>query len=285
MALGRRGLLAAMGLLAASACAPARPHASPRPRPPAPGGTVIRTETVRSVHRGADIPMLIAHPAGLDSTEGLPMVLYLHGRDAMNPVPIPYETLDALHREHAAGNLPPFGLVAVDGGYNAYWNDGSSNGDLMSMLLDEVPAWLHARGLGDEEGLPFACAGLSTGGFGVLNYAIERVARGRPPAAVAALAPALPLTWDVMSTKNAFDTAEEWRAADPLGRLAGLGDVPVGVWIGDADTFRPGVEQLVQQYPNTPVHRVLPGGHDGSVFDVVGADMLGFLAEGAPVES
>lgn len=285
MNLGRRSLLSLAGLSAATACAPV-PHRPQRPRGAraAPGHPVIRTETVRSVHRGLDLPMLVAHPAGVD-TERLPIVLYLHGRDAMNPVPIPYGTLDAVQREHAAGNIPPFGLIAVDGGYNAYWNDGSANGDLMRMLLEEVPGWLRERGLADEEGLPFACAGLSTGGFGALNYAIERAARGRPPAAVAALAPALPVSWNVMSTKNAFATEHDWLAADPLQRLAGLGDVPVGVWIGDADQYRPGAERLVQEYPNTPVYSVLPGGHDGSVFDVVGADMLGFLAEGAPIAS
>ncbi|QUH06102.1 hypothetical protein HUO13_19395 [Saccharopolyspora erythraea] len=242
----------------------------------------ITYEQVRSEHRQTDVRLYTAHPSGLERTEGLPAVLYLHGRDGIDPTPIPYDTLAALEREYRDGAVPAFAFVVVDGGYNPYWTDGSANGDLSSMLTDELPRWLRERGLGDDEGRPFAVAGISTGGFGALNYAIARHAAGNPVSAVAELAPALPVTWEHMSEKGAFGSEEQWRQADPLAHLDQLGDVPVGVWVGDADPFLPGAERLVAEHTNTPVASVLPGGHDGSVFDVVGADMVRFLADHVP---
>ncbi|WP_344677725.1 alpha/beta hydrolase [Saccharopolyspora taberi] len=256
------------------------------PPPPAPvvddAMPVVQDEVVHSEHRGTDVRLMTYRPSGADPAERLPMVLYLHGRDGVEPTPIPFDTLAALERGHRDGVLPPFGLVSVDGGYNPYWNDGSANGDLSSMLTDELPGWLRERGLGDEEGRPFAVAGISTGGFGALNYAIGREQAGQPLAAVAELAPALPANWEHMREKGVFSTEEDWHDADPLRHLDLLGNVPVGVWIGDVDPFLEGAMRLAEDYSNTPVVTVLPGGHDPSVFDAVGAEMVGFLADNLP---
>ncbi|WP_243788233.1 alpha/beta hydrolase-fold protein [Saccharopolyspora gloriosae] len=294
--LGRRSLLSLMGAAAAGAavgaCGRTEPGSAtaeaplrrPMPRTPAATGPVLQVDAERSHYRDGDVQLMFAFPTGLEHTENLPMVLYLHGRDGMSPTPIPYETLAKLETEYANGAIPPFGLLAVDGGFNCYWNDGSANGDLMSMLLEEVPAWLRTRGLGDRDGLPFAVAGISTGGFGALNYAAERTEVELPVQAAALLAPALPVTWPHMDEKGVFATEQEWIENDPLRRTDQLGDVPVGVWIGDADLYREGVDQLAGEYPNTPVMSVLPGNHDSSVFDVVGADMLRFLGTGVSAE-
>ncbi|GAA0515882.1 S-formylglutathione hydrolase FrmB [Saccharopolyspora erythraea NRRL 2338] len=293
VALGRRyrsvrAALAAVALLPAllvSGCVPA-PRAAPPGRQEAPTASApmpaIIYEQVRSEHRQTDVRLYTAHPSGLERTKGLPVVLYLHGRDGIDPTPIPYDTLAALEREYRDGAIPAFAFVVVDGGYNAYWTDGSANGDLSSMLTEELPRWLRERGLGDDEGRPFAVAGISTGGFGALNYAIARQAAGNPVSAVAELAPALPVTWEHMSEKGVFGSEEQWRHADPLAHLDKLGDVPVGVWVGDTDPFLPGAERLVAEHTDIPVASVLPGGHDGSVFDVVGADMVRFLADHVP---
>lgn len=297
MKFGRRSLLSAAGMIVAgsvAACSAPQPNRPPQPqplpRPPMPpvashsGPPLVNVETVYSEHRGADTSLMIAHPNGLQDTANLPMALFLHGRDAMNPSPIPWGVLDALQPEFDAGNIPPFGLVAVDGGFNSYWNDGSANGDLMSMLLQEVPGWLRERGLAGQDGLPFACGGVSTGGFGALNYAAERNMAGSPLAAVATIAPALPVTWQHMQEKGVFASEQEWIETDPLRRVDELGDVPVGIWIGEFDVFREGTDQLAQLYPNTPVYSVVPGGHEGPVFDSVGVDAVGFLAGGFPAE-
>lgn len=198
----RRRMLAYLGMTAAGVTAvacggpegPAKANPARRPRPPQTPVTrsqvasmlpeeespVIRSELVRSKYRNATVELLIVHPSGLESTENLPIALYLHGRDGIQPTPIPFDTLTALELEHREGRIEPFGIVAVDGGYNAYWADGQTNGDLLSMLMEEVPGWLRERGLADDDGVPFASSGISTGGFGALHYAIERNLAGAP---------------------------------------------------------------------------------------------------------
>lgn len=245
---------------------------------------IIQTEYVHSENRGADVQLYTAYPSGVQDTENLPVVLYLHGRDGMEPTPMPEDILESLERQHEEGKIPDFGFVAVDGGFNSYWNDGAKNGDLSSMIQDELPGWLKERGLGDQNGLPFAVSGISAGGFGALNYAADRNVRGEPVSAVAELAPALPVTWEHMREKNVFDTEQEWIKNDPLRRLGDLGNTPVGLWVGDQDPFLDGARQLADEHPNTPVNSVLPGGHDGSVFDVVGDDQIEFLSEHVPDE-
>lgn len=241
---------------------------------------VIRTEHVYSEYRQTEVQLYVAYPTGVSDLQNLPMVLYLHGRDGVDPTPIPYDTLQALETEYHNGTIPAFGFVVVDGGYNPWWHDASANGQLSSMLHEELPRWLQERGLGDENGLPFAVAGISTGGFGALNYAADRNLAGNPVSVAAELAPALPVTWEHMQEKNVFADEQEWAQYDPLRRLEDLGDTPVGVWIGDADPYLPGSQQLVADYPNTPVVSVLPGGHEAAVFEAVGSEMVQFLAQG-----
>lgn len=301
LVVGRRRMLAYLGMAAAgvtvAACGgpeePVRAHPARRPKPETPvsrsqvasmlpeeDAPVVRSELVHSKYRNATIELLIIHPSGLESTENLPMALYLHGRDGVQPTPIPFDTLTALEVEHREGRIEPFGIVTVDGGYNPYWTDGQTNGDLLSMLMEEVPGWLRERGLGDADGVPFASSGISTGGFGALNYAIERNLAGAPVSRVATLSPALSGDWQQMREKNAFTSKQQWLAVDPLHRVEDLGDVPLGVWIGSEDAFLEPVSRLVDQHPNTPVVEVLEGGHDPDVFEQVGPDMVRFLAEG-----
>ncbi|MER7016216.1 alpha/beta hydrolase-fold protein [Saccharopolyspora sp. NPDC000359] len=286
----RFGSLLAASVVAVSLAGCATPPAPPAPAlPPAPAVDAepavseldmpeIRTELVHSEHRGTDTQLYLAYPTGLESTENLPVVLYLHGRDGVEPTPIPYDTLASLERLHREGRIPPFAFAVVDGGYNPYWNDGSANGDLAAMLNEELPGWLAERGFGDEEGLPFAVAGISTGGFGALTYAADRNLAGQPVSAVAEVAPALQVSWEGMREKEAFATEDEWLAVDPLHRLDDLGDVPVGVWTGDADPFLDGINELIERHDNTPVVTFLPGGHEGAVFEAVGTEFVEFLA-------
>lgn len=296
MTFNRRGLLRYLGLTAAgvatvSACSepdakPQQPSPAPEPKqpvePPVLGDEMplVRSEYVFSEARGTNVALRLVYPSGLDSTENLPMVVYLHGKGGIKPTPMPFQTMAALELEHRKGAIEPFGFVTVDGGFNPYWTDGSPNGDLLTMLIEELPGWLSARGLGDADGVPVACAGISTGGFGAMHYAIERSKAGQPVARAAQLAPAIPLDWEQMQERDAFDTVAAWRAADPLQNLDELGDVPVGVWVGDEDPYRESSERLRAGCQNVPVFSVLPGGHDSSVFDVVGVDMVHFLSAG-----
>ncbi|MGW5646165.1 alpha/beta hydrolase-fold protein [Saccharopolyspora sp. NPDC003752] len=286
--ISRRLLMSVLLVAGMSSCA--APPVADAP-PPAPAVEpalseqdmpVIRTEYVHSAHRGVPVELYLAYPRGLESTEDLPIVLYLHGRDGVRPTPIPYDTLASLERLHREGTIPAFGFAVLDGGYNPYWNDGSANGDLAAMLQEELPRWLSERGLGDAAGRPFAVAGISTGGFGALNYAADRNLAGHPVAAVGEVAPALQVSWEGMREKEAFATEQEWLAADPLRRLDDLGGVPVGVWTGDSDPFLDGIDRLIERYPNTPVVTFLPGGHEGAVFEAVGTGFVQFLADALP---
>ncbi|MFC7344759.1 alpha/beta hydrolase [Saccharopolyspora griseoalba] len=288
----RRTLLA----FAAAAVAPAlpgctgAPTARPAPPPapsPAPAAAdrpqpTTRRERVRSEHRGTDVELAITYPAGAPAPESLPLVLYLHGRDGPRPSAMPGDTLAALEAEHRAGSIPAFGFVSVDGGYNAYWFDGSANGDLASMLLDELPTWLRERGFTDRGGQPFAVGGISSGGFGALHYAVERSRRGDPLDGIGVLSPALTTNWPHAAERGAFADEQQWHEVNPLDHLGELGEVPLGVWIGDADPFYPGAEQLAANYGNTRVFSVLPGGHEVTVFDAVGAEMVHHFADVLP---
>ncbi|WP_187351892.1 alpha/beta hydrolase-fold protein [Allosaccharopolyspora coralli] len=305
---GRRRFLAwaaglAAGGVAAGCSAPAAapgPQATPPLRLPAPeiwppaepapqitpeNTPTTITELVYSEFRQASVGLTVTYPSGVTNTENLPMVLSLHGRDGPVPTATPFGTLAAMESEYQAGTIPAFGFVSVDGGYNAYWNNGSLNGELMSMIQDEIPRWLLERGLGEAgTGLPYACVGLSTGGFGAACYAIERNRRGIPLEAVGLLAPALMTDWKEVEVRQAFPSEQVWRSHDPLLRLDELGDVPVAVWIGDKDHFFDGTMQLVAGHENTPVVTILPGAHDGSVFDATGLEAVHFLSRDKPVE-
>lgn len=248
----------------------------------------IHTEDVYSEYRHTDVQLYLAYPTGIEEAAlgTIPWVLYLHGRDGVNPTPIPTDTLVALERLHRDDEIEPFGFVVVEGGYNAYWVDDSENGRLSSMLHEELPQWMVDRGLAGGEGIPTAVTGISTGGFGAVNYAVDRGLADKPVSALATLAPALPVDWEHMAEKNAFATEQEWRDNDPLRRLAGLDTgVPVGVWIGDEDAYLDGAQELGDNHPNNPVFSVLPGGHDGDVFDAVGEDMVRFLNDYLPARS
>lgn len=290
--LSRRNLLAfAAATVAAApllnACGtqpspPPAPVAEPTPaRAPQPGPTIQR-EVVRSKHRGTDVELALTYPSGVRSLEGLPLVLYLHGRDGLRPNAMPANTLTALEAEHRAGTTPAFGLVSVDGGYNSYWFDGSANGDVLSMLLEELPSWLRERGYGAGDGQPFAVGGISSGGFGALHYAIARSRLGSPVEGVGVLAPALTTSWAHAEEREAFADQQQWHRVDPLEHIDDLGGVPLGVWVGDVDPFFEGAEQLAHDHPNTRVFSVLPGGHEGKVFDAVGTDMVRYFANLAP---
>ena len=289
---GRRGLLAYAGLTALGAMAAgcgsngsssAASQKAPRARPAAGRDTAVtRIEYAYSECRQTTVQLFFAYPSGVQDTQGLPVVLYLHGRDGVRPTPVPFGTLAALEKAYSGGRIPQFAFVGVDGGFNPYWQDGSANGDLLSMLTEEVPGWLRSRGFGDEQGLPFAAGGLSTGGFGALNYAIERERAGLPLSGLSLLSPALPVTWEHMREKGAFATEQQWQQYDPVQRVGELGDVPMGVWIGEADYFLEGTQRLVAEHPNTPIFETVPGGHEPAVFDSVGDGTVDFLGGTVP---
>ncbi|MFT7837522.1 alpha/beta hydrolase [Saccharothrix sp. BKS2] len=242
---------------------------------PAVQRAVIRVERVRSRCRGQDVDLLTMVPPGVP-TGGLPMSLLLHGRFGTARTAavgrMPELLVTAVHR----GSVPPFGFVAVDGG-DHYWHENVPGDDPLGMLLEEVPAWLAERGFG----APFACTGVSMGGFGALLYTRRRHERREPLRAVATIAPALITSWREMAKRRAFRDERQWASLDPLRNLDRLGDAPVGVWAGDRDHFIEGTRRFIAG-ARPAVASITPGGHDDTHYRKVVPDVIRFLGRRVP---
>lgn len=243
--------------------------------PPAHATTTV--ERVYSAARGREVDLLTILPTKL-AVEHLPVCLLLHGLYGSARQAAPSGLGRELVGSVARGAIPPFAFVAVDGG-DDYWHAGA-----MAMLLDEVPVWLRQRGLGDTAGRPFACAGVSMGGFGALLYARRRNERREPAAAVAAIAPGLLLSWREMSKRRAFRDSQQWASLDPLRNVAGLGAVSVGVWCGTEDRFIEGTRKFIG-LARPEVAFTGPGGHGDPFYRDVVPDLLAFLGRHVPAIS
>ncbi|APU13685.1 MULTISPECIES: alpha/beta hydrolase [Actinoalloteichus] len=230
---------------------------------------VVRREQVWSEARGRNVGLVTLIPAG-SYARRLPVCVVLHGRtgnsEEVTAAPMP-DTLDATI---SAGGTP-FAVMAVDGG-DDYWHEHTKGDDSMGMLLREVPVWAAARGLG----MPEAAVGVSMGGFGALLYARRRREQGRPLRAVGAIAPALILSWDEMSQRNAFHDEADWASMDPLRNIPALGNVPVGIWCGTEDGFIEGARQFIEK-ARPEVAELSPGGHTRAFFDSSVPPALAFV--------
>ncbi|MEB3367980.1 alpha/beta hydrolase [Saccharopolyspora mangrovi] len=231
--------------------------------------TNVSLERIYSHARKQTVDMVAIHPRGM-SPHGLPVCLMLHGRfgDALDSVSgLP----GWLSNSVAAGRVPPFTLLAVDGGPNNYWHRRPGD-DAMSMLLDEVPEWLSERGLGE----PIAAAGISMGGFGALVYARRRREIGDPLQAAGAVAPALLTSWREMRKRRAFTDEAEWRAIDPLRHIHTLGDLPIGVWCGNGDRFIEGTRRFIR-LANPTYASTSPGRHNKTYFRKALPELVDFI--------
>ncbi|GLZ37737.1 alpha/beta hydrolase-fold protein [Actinokineospora sp. NBRC 105648] len=241
---------------------------------------VVRTERVRSAARGADVDLVTILPSELPA-KNLPVCLFLHGLRGDARRAAPTGLAKSLAREVEAGTLPPFAFVAIDGGDN-YWHENHVGDNPMAMLLDEVPKWLRERGLGDANGTPFACAGVSMGGFGALLYARRRQELNRPVSAVAAISPGLLMSWREMSSRRAFKNNHEWASLDPLRNVDKLGRTPVGIWCGTEDHFIEGARKFIR-LATPEVAFTGPGGHGDGFYRGVVPDVLRFVGRHAPL--
>ncbi|MDI2030823.1 alpha/beta hydrolase-fold protein [Saccharopolyspora sp. TS4A08] len=229
----------------------------------------VSVERIYSQARKQAVDMVVIHPKGVDP-RGLPVCLMLHGRfgdalDSVSGLPM------WLSNSVAAGRIPPFTLLSVDGGPNNYWHRRPGD-DAMGMLLDEVPQWLSER----ELGKPIAAAGISMGGFGALVYARRRRELGDPLQTAGVIAPALHTSWREMRKRRAFTNEAEWRAIDPLHHLNALGDLPIGVWCGNADRFIEGTRRFIRlthpTYASTS-----PGRHNKTYFRKALPELVDFI--------
>ncbi len=238
-----------------------------------------RVERVYSAARGRMVDLVFLLPSKTPP-RGLPMSLMLHGLHGNARSAAPTGTLKQLSSDVARKAVPAYGFVAVDGGDN-YWHQVHPNDDPMAMLLEEVPQWLRARGFAGDTGQPFACTGVSMGGFGALLYTRRRVERRQPPAAVATLAPALITTWPEMEKRHIFTGMEDWVSLDPLRHIAETASVPNAIWCGTEDSFITGVRRYID-VAHPAVAHTAHGKHGDTFNKTVVPSLVSFLGKHVP---
>jgi S-formylglutathione hydrolase FrmB len=277
-ALGAAGAVGVGGLLVNQDSPAPPPQRLPDPQRPSPTDAVGTVEWIDSPARGRRVRLVTVLPRDADHTR-LPVCLGLHGlRGNASWYAAPGNR--RLLGDAWARGVPPFAVVAVDGGDN-YWHPYARGDDPLRMLLEDLPVWLRERGLattpapGDLAGEPALAMGISMGGSGALLYARERVRRRRPVRAVAAISPGLFTEWRVAARRPFADRAD-WEAHDPLRFAPELAGVPTGVWSGDRDWFVEGTRRYIA-LARPEIGRVSPGRHDGVYYARVLPEVITFL--------
>ncbi|HEU4360898.1 MAG TPA: alpha/beta hydrolase-fold protein [Mycobacterium sp.] len=251
--------------------APARPATDPRlsmagtglplappPRepvlPPAPAVPTMTSGSFVSAARGGiSTNWAIARPPGQTAT--LRPVIALHGKGSDAATVMAGGVEQGLAQAVDAG-LPPFAVVAVDGG-GSYWHRRASGEDSGAMVLDELLPLLGEHGLDTSR---VAFLGWSMGGYGALLLG-GRLGGDRT-AAICAVSPALWLSAGA-AAPGAFDGADDFAANSVFGMPA-LASIPIRVDCGNGDPFYGATRQFIAQLPNPPAGGFSPGGHDAS---------------------
>ncbi|HEX3781912.1 MAG TPA: alpha/beta hydrolase-fold protein [Pseudonocardiaceae bacterium] len=245
---------------------------------PASGNPVVPvglvTTTVAKVYSptsGGNLNMVAFLPGHIAPAK-LPVVLLLPGI-AGDPRRSAPGLSEALATQSGTGGRP-FAVVALQSAEDC-WHQERLGSDPMDVLINELPAWLSAHELGG--GAPVAVAGVGMGGFDALLYARRRNERDSPVHAVAAIAPGLATSWSEISGRHAFLDAAQWESLDPLRHVSELGHPAIGVWCGDRDTYRAGIEEFVKLAHPQLVETGRPGQHGTTL-----AGVLRFLGRNLP---
>lgn len=238
-------------------------------------GPVVQTDRIYSAARGREVDVVTILPPGV-RVAGLPMSILLHGLNGSARTAAVGGLGEVLTAGVMSRLIPAFGFIAVDGGDN-YWHENRRGDDPMGMLLDEVPQWLAERRLGGPDGRPFACTGVSMGGFGAMLYARRMTERGRPANAIATISPGLMTSWADVSKRHAFADESQWAAIDPLRTVDKLGPAPMGLWCGDRDKFIDGCRQFISRAP-LEVASITRGAHTEAYWRTVTPNVVRFLS-------
>lgn len=233
---------------------PPRAPVAPAPPPAVQGAPTMSTGSFVSAARGG-VPTnwAIARPPG--QTKPLRPVVALHGKGSDAASVMAGGVEQGLAQAVDAG-LPPFAVVAVDGG-GSYWHKRVSGEDSGAMVLTELIPMLDTQGLDTSR---VAFLGWSMGGYGALLLG-SRLGPSRT-AAICAVSPALWLSSGA-TAPGAFDGRDDWSANSVFGQPA-LASIPIRVDCGNSDPFYAATRRFVAQLPSPPSGGFSPGGHDAS---------------------
>jgi pimeloyl-ACP methyl ester carboxylesterase len=233
---------------------PLAPHPPLEPAPaPVAAPTMVTGSFVSAARGGIATNWAIARPPG--QTKPLRPVIALHGKGSSAATVMDGGVEQGLAQAVGAG-LPPFAVVAVDGG-GSYWHKRASGEDSGAMVLNELIPLLDTKGLDTSR---VAFLGWSMGGYGALLLG-GRLGAGRT-AAICAVSPALWLSSGAAAA-GAFDGPDDFAANSVYGMPA-LASIPIRVDCGNSDPFYSATKQFVAQLPNPPAGGFSPGGHDAS---------------------
>jgi enterochelin esterase-like enzyme len=225
---------------------PAAPAAGPAP-------TYVSGSFVSAARGGVATNWAIARPPG--QTGPLRPVIALHGK-GQDAAGVMAGGVEQGLAQAVAEGIPPFAVVAVDGG-GGYWHERASGEDSGAMVLNELIPMLSGQGL-DTSRVGFL--GWSMGGYGALLLGARL---GAPrTAAICAVSPAL-WTSSGATAPGAFDGSDDY-AANSVWGLPALASIPIRIDCGNSDPFIAATKQYVAQLPNPPAGGFSPGGHDGS---------------------
>jgi enterochelin esterase-like enzyme len=243
----------------------------------------IRHEAAASPSLGRDLPFLTYVPSGYeDGTARLPVLYLLHGAGDDENVWVDRASIQAkADRLIAAHVIPPM-LIVMPGCPQSWWIDGARDRVETAFWNDLVPfVDRRYRTVRSRNGR--FVAGLSSGGFGAIRYALKYPDR---IGAAAALSPAIyaetPHPLSAARTQPPFRTAEgrfdqpSWTAHNYPALLpayfAQPFRVPVYLVTGDGDRFGIAFEtallfkRLFEQQPDSVELRVVDGGHAWGVW-------------------
>ncbi|MFL6140345.1 MAG: alpha/beta hydrolase [Labedaea sp.] len=230
----------------------------------------VTTEQVHSPARNTTVQLVTIRPRGFEGK--LQVCLALHGRGATAQVYLDLGVPAMLDAVVAAG-VPPFAVVAMDGGSDSYWVAKDKSDDPQRMLTEDLPTWLGNRGFAT---LPFAALGISMGSYGALNYA-----RNPGLSSVAAISSALFESWTDAKSRNVFADEATWEATEPLRHIDEIRPVQLGVWCGLSDPFINQSRQLVDR-ARPRIAAIGTGAHDDAYWRRVLPEALRFVGETLP---
>lgn len=214
--------------------------------------TMVTGSFVSAARGGVSTNWAIARPPG--QTKALRPVIALHGKGSDASTVMAGGVEQGLAQAVNAG-LPPFAVVAVDGG-GGYWHKRASGEDAGAMVLNELIPMLGSQDLDTSR---VAFLGWSMGGYGALLLG-GRLGAGRT-AAICAVSPALWLSSGA-AAPGAFDGPDDFAANSVFGMPA-LASIPIRIDCGDSDPFYAATKQFIAQLPNPPAGGFSPGGHNG----------------------